>query len=431
MKTIWSFLLAFILLVNSFGFVSAQGGSKIMITDLGVLSGGTSSLAGAINNLGEVIGISQTATDFHIFLWTETNGITDLGKLGFSSSRIYAEFLDFNDNGQIAGTAFGPAVFNTAFFWSASTGPIDLGSLGLGSSIYARAINNLGQVVGYGTTNSGIAHAILWSQTTELTDLGAFDGMDTFALGINDLGQIVGFVRSSEDIAIPFLRSVAGDVSYLDIADAYATDINNFGQIVGAYPTATGDLHPYIWAAGSGMTDLGALPGYYYCYPNSINNYGNVVGVCEDDFMNPHAFLWTSNSGMMDLGTLGGNFSWAWSINDFGQVVGYSETASGETHATLWEFSSLTPEEQIMTLEGQVRKLVSDSKLNGGQGNSLVTKLDNALLQMAKNKPAVACNTLKAFTNQVYSLISEGVLSHNDGQNLIDSANEVIGQVCQ
>jgi probable HAF family extracellular repeat protein len=82
----------------------------------------------------------------------------DLGALGSSGNSSTAR--DISENGTVVGTSNGKA-----FLWTASGGMIDLASLitdplGAWSLQEAFAINDLGQIVGYGSIN-GSVHAFL------------------------------------------------------------------------------------------------------------------------------------------------------------------------------------------------------------------------------------------------------------------------------
>ena len=163
---------------------------------LGTL-GGSYSGASSINNNSQIVGWSDENGDSQIdaFLWT-TGVVTDLGTLGGSSS--YATCI--NNNGQVAGygtvsTAYATA-YTHAFLWSSGI-MTDLGTLG-GTNrwSYAYGINNNGQVVGSSyTTNGGGAFIYSGGKMTDLNNLIPANPGWTLAQAnaINDSGQIVGF----------------------------------------------------------------------------------------------------------------------------------------------------------------------------------------------------------------------------------------------
>ena len=121
------------------------------ITDLGVSPGYMSSTAEAVNNAGQVVGFEQTADSVsHAFIW-QNGAMTDLGTLGGTNS--YASAI--NGSGQVVGTSdtgeldqFGD-VISHAFLWENGV-MTDSTPAGIFSS--ASGINDVGQVVGMGTT---------------------------------------------------------------------------------------------------------------------------------------------------------------------------------------------------------------------------------------------------------------------------------------
>ena len=163
--------------------------------DLGTL-GGTDSLAYAINQGGQVTGVSllNTATNpdtglpsSHPFLWA--NGkMQDLGTLGGTMGQP----TGINDSGQVIGfsTLAGDQTTHP-FFWDGQQ-MIDLKTLG-GDNGSAFQINNAGQVAGEADVpGSQVSHAFLW-QNGKMTDLGTVDGdLCSSAFGLNSQGQVVG-----------------------------------------------------------------------------------------------------------------------------------------------------------------------------------------------------------------------------------------------
>ena len=177
----------------------------------------------------------------------------------------------------------------------------------------AFAINDNGQVAGasgecsafhYNTlVNLQPLHALLW-QNGAMIDLGNLGGtghgFGNIALGMNNPGQVVG------------ASDLPGDATF----------------------------HAFQWTNGTGMQDLGTLPGDVSSTGLGINGAGEVVGVSLDASFNIRAFLRQSGQ-MMDLNSLvSAKSPWflllACSIDDNGRIVGLAvRKSNGEAHAFL------------------------------------------------------------------------------------------------
>ena len=137
------------------------------LTDLGVLDGFTESFALRLNNRGTAVGYSLRYDEFwnetiRACLWGE-NDIQELGKnaLRISETVLQSQAYGINDAGLVVGTHWveiqGEAGVKTerrAFLWDAVNEMRDLNSLlpenpGL-LLVAAYAINNKGEIVGYG-----------------------------------------------------------------------------------------------------------------------------------------------------------------------------------------------------------------------------------------------------------------------------------------
>ncbi len=305
-----------------------------VIQDLGTL-GGADSYAYGVNQLGQVVGVSDAADGTqHAFLWQ--NGVmTHLGA-GYACG--------INDSGQVALTAMTSDGYYHAFIWQ--NGAVT--DLGIGA---AQAINNEGQVVGNTIASDGSEHAFLYSNGA-MTDLGTLTGFpNSNAVAINNAGQVIGNAISADGNsgtnviwqggAVSEIPGLPNGASVLGISDA--------GQIVGVGFTPPGPDGTYceqafVWQDNV-TAFLGSLREASLSWPISsalgIDNKGQVVGssMTSQPIVNSVAqsdgFVW-QNGVMTDLGTLGGQDSIAYAINDNGWIVGGSGTADGSGDACLW-----------------------------------------------------------------------------------------------
>lgn len=156
-----------------------SGGS---MTALGTL-GGSSSSAEGMNDSGQVVGWSTTAGGAdHAFLYSG-GSMLDLGTLGGANSIA----MQINNSGKVVGSSD-----STAFLYSGGTmtnlnSVTDLSGSNFASLESANAINDLGQIVGYGLTSGGDLHAFLLtpadlSPVPEPSTLGTFGAMALLGL---------------------------------------------------------------------------------------------------------------------------------------------------------------------------------------------------------------------------------------------------------
>jgi uncharacterized membrane protein len=227
--------------------------------------------------------------------------------------------LDINENGQIVGWLWNDGKF--PFLYSGGT----LNVLGLpGTTIFdgeARAINNNGDVVGWGTvpdtTNAFIFGAFRYSGgEIQLLDANGV------ANDINDNGQIVGNFTNG----FLYSNGVSSNPGTLPGALWYeGLSINEAGDIAGRAMFPNGS-HAFAYIAGA-MLDLG--PGE----ATGINELGQVVGNFSGGFFGFRPFLFSSGA-LYDLEeVIGYPLNWAAAINDSGQITG--EAGSGDTIAFL------------------------------------------------------------------------------------------------
>jgi probable HAF family extracellular repeat protein len=273
------------------------------VTDLGTLGGPSSFALGINNNLDQVQVVGAASIEFalqarrHAFLW-ENGSLRDL-----MVPHRDSEARGINDAGQVAvlGIEGIPGVTNVDFFayvWRAGILTPLFHPVLRTTNVFCepRAINSFGNVVGK-TVVAGEIHATFWSGPAAIgRDLGTLGPGFTFsdAFDINNLGQIVGESSSS---SFPFLHR-----AFLD--------------------------------DGTGMQDLGSLPGSQNSRAFAINDLGQVVGDTEGG--RGHAFLYDGD--MQELPTLAGTPNCtAFGINNVTQVVGACFNISSQSWAVLWE----------------------------------------------------------------------------------------------
>ena len=193
---------------SNFGFATQTRAflwQKGEMQDLGTL-GGTDAVALLINERGQIVGDSYTAdakpSDYcannlgfalttGAFIW-ENGRMEDLGNFGGTCTIAIA----LNDRSQVIGLSTLPRdQAQHPFLWDRGSMK-DLGTFGgtLGS---ANALNDAGTVVGWATyPGDQLYHAALWTNG-EMTDLGALEGGFSFGYDINAQEQVVGLATDS------------------------------------------------------------------------------------------------------------------------------------------------------------------------------------------------------------------------------------------
>ena len=333
---------------------NTASGSQIIITDFGLIPGGTFSSGLAINNQPVIVGL---ANDNQFALqrpfWDANTGVI----IGFAdnfnpASTAIPEHM--NESREMAGSeVYGDNVYQ-GIYWN-STGqafvlpPLagfdpDYGSV----HTRAHSINNLSQLVGTGKEGEPnfFTHAALWlNKDTEAMDLG-FLGQGTplnysEAYAINDLTHVVG--NSAVGSAIHGFLWRSGQMTDLGALSGQvvseARAINNTGLIAGK-----SNIFPVVWKYDPGnpgraprIQQLPIPAGFFSATTTAVNDSGDVVGYAGSPNIDSHAVLWR-NGMAIDLGVWpGGHYSVANGINNLGQIVG-TGTVSGNNldHALMW-----------------------------------------------------------------------------------------------
>jgi probable HAF family extracellular repeat protein len=246
-------------------------------------------MAMGINRQGEVVGSSTTSSgQNHAFKWSRATGMVDLGVLpGGLSSYAYA----INDSGVVVGNleveTLGP---EQPFRWSPGRGMEVLGTpTGFGG--YAGGINADGVVVGgvislVDLDGQLVVGAVLWKPDSARVDLSMC--ADCQALAINRAGQVVGaaLAPGASGQIVPVRWGKSADMIGLVSTHGYAVAINDLGHAVGSVYDADGKSAGFLWTDAGGLRYLPqpvGLGGHVSIYPKGINSLGQVVGYYNRD----------------------------------------------------------------------------------------------------------------------------------------------------
>jgi probable HAF family extracellular repeat protein len=229
---------------------------------LGSLLGGESD-AFAINAAVQVTGITY-APDyrmFHAFFWSQATGAVDIGSLG-GDPFSFAPAL--NNKGEVGGISTNAHTSETVFRWTQSEGIQAQPSFGAPLSS-SSAINDSGQIAGQSTYSDGRNHAALWSPDGSIQDLGILSGdSGSFATLMNAAGHIAGFSAHPSgrtDIARTFFW--APGTGMIDIGAGPSANpglfgLNNRDQILGQTSPIPGQSSfTYLWSPTLGVHKIG------------------------------------------------------------------------------------------------------------------------------------------------------------------------------
>jgi len=299
--------------------------------DLGTLGGKNSwTNYGGINDRGEAVGLAETSVpdpdgeDFcafgtHLtcrpFLWQFFH-MSALPTLGGNNGQASA----INNRGQIVGISettvqdsgcapSKPGKIISPVLWE--KGEVrPLPTVDGDPDGFVQGLNDQGQAVGSSGTCTNIAtHAVLWEDdhAFQLPDLGPAGGA---AYAINDHGQAVGYVSSADGttiVASLWQNGARSAVTSLGILPgdgaAFATGINNRGQVVGSTFNSVGWSRGFIWQDNV-MTDLNTLiredSNLFIIAASNINERGQISGMATvltgPDAGKIHAILLTPAS---------------------------------------------------------------------------------------------------------------------------------------
>ena len=169
--------------------------------------------------------------------------------LGTLPGDSFSSAQDVNDAGAVVGVSGRDVGGSSAFLWTAAAGMSRLPGLG-GTTTYALAISNGGDVAGLSTDASGTRHAVRWRSSSRwaVEDLGTLGGCCSEGYGINAFGDVVGVsdVGKRSGTQRAFLARPGAAMTDLGTqGQSAARDLNDFGVVVGG--SGSGQPHAVVW----------------------------------------------------------------------------------------------------------------------------------------------------------------------------------------
>ena len=324
-------------------------GAIYSVTDLGVLPGGGSSYATAINDHGAVVGYSDIGGGLdRAFLWTPDGGMQNLGILSEGSSQAF----DINNAYHVVGVSGNVyTYFKTfPFRYTQSTGMVQLHD----DYTSANDLNEASTAIGTrNSVNGNSSRASLWSASNLLTTPNRITSR---GVAINNNGEFVGTTPTSGYFA-------TNSAVITDLGTFLPTDINDARHIAGSL----GDLAAIHYIDTSKTTLLGKLSlTDTFSRALGINATGAAVGVSEGT----GAFIYepsTASLGNLSVMLADNYAGWtiliAEDINNIGQIVGVGRF-NGVDHAVLL---TAIPEPSSITIFALTVSVLWPSRPSHGQ----------------------------------------------------------------
>lgn len=244
-----------------------------------------------------------------------------------------------NDSGQAAGSLFNPSGVSQSVLWAGGSPSFLYGPGGASGAV---AINDRGQVAGYGWA-TGSAQAMVWSGGA-VTYLAATETYGSSgAVGINDAGLVVGNVSQYYGAPSQAVVWSGFDVTPLTNAggtSSVATGVNGVGQISGYIRGYPGSESPQavVWQGGAVTVLSNLRTSNAYSIASAVNDNGVVVGVASDADSQLHAVFWRDGS-LATLASLSSS-DVALGVNNAGLVVGQLNSSGGAARAALWDIKT-------------------------------------------------------------------------------------------
>jgi len=296
----------------------------------------------SINAMGQVVGGYYDGSNY-VFLWTPVapnSGVGSLTSIGMGGAR------GINNRGQVVGFSYTATGDYQGFLWTPRSPNASTGSFTILPLSFANSINSFGQVIGSQLLPSGDREQFLWTPSSPNGSTGSTFSDSRFSgdMAINDFGQVIAnppagpllFTPSAPNTStgtftpIPGLTAADGSLSTSDAILA----INNNGTVLGIGEFCNAGLcstHAFLWTPTTPNGTTGTISeipipaGFSGIQPVALNDLGQVSGnlyLCGSFGCDLIPFLYTGGT-VYDLTAVDSTltFSSVLGINAAGQIL--------------------------------------------------------------------------------------------------------------
>ena len=286
------------------------------------------------------------------------------------------------------------------------TGPRDTANLGRGRTAHVVGTSTLSLVDALGAATPATQFSVFGAGGSTIIS-SQFAGPEFILTQSTTIMEIGGFVNNCGDIVagsplcpgtLPFIVQIRP--SRNGIPDA-ATVLASFAL--------SHDDDPLVVSYEAVAPNLTLGPGRYFAlFAPQGSDAGFLLASATDPF--------NYQAGSITLGF-------------FDPGTGISSAEAGGVGAVRILGTRATPQAAIQLLMTDVGTLVSEGELTKGRAEGLLNKLRATIASLDRGRTKAGCNQLRAFVNQVHSLVRAGRLANGAGQELIDSVQRVRTQI--
>jgi len=102
---------------------------------------------------------------------------------------------------------------------------------------------------------------------------------------------------------------------------------------------------------------------------------------------------------------------------------------AGNNNSASVAYTVITPQEASASIIEEIDELLDLGVVNNGQATAMTRILVRVIAQLDRERPSAAIRLLEAFISEINAFMTAGILTPEQGQSLIDGAQEIIDAI--